>query len=169
MEGYKIVTENLECLTPLSKNRPNALVEATFNKEVVFIFREADTGKYFNISRMFQYNLFITKESRLIIMNEHFRGSPSLVDKIILIHLRQTNMLNYFVDCAARIAEDHEVILSNIIKRRKNISADYQFLKESGFRYAIANYVPYKDVLLALYKEDGSMLDRKSKSPAIVR
>lgn len=150
------MSKALQNITPRLSRKDPAVVEVHHHGELVFICREMDGGRYFNINRLFQYNIHISAEGIKAIEKSYKKISSSLahmsvIDKMAIIHLHQSNVLDYYTQCAAKVMGDYEVIKDRLQKGRAFISEEYSALNKSGFKYVVANYLPYKDDLIALY------------------
>lgn len=104
-------------------------------------------------NQMMKYNIYIKKDD-IPLLNKKYTELDIhgdivvLIDKAVIIHLRNCNLLDYYLKLADFVYHHREDIQLQLSKGRVDLNDNYKDLIYSGFKYTIARLHPCQDHLL---------------------
>jgi hypothetical protein len=86
----------------------------------------------------------------------HYNQNTSLINKLVIIHLHQTDTLGYYRQIASLVMDKEAEIRSQIEQQLPQEYEHFRRLKQSGFKYSIADTLSFRNELLALFEYQAS-------------
>lgn len=133
------------------------------NYNKLMIVAKKDTLNGYNImfdKDILKRNIYLNDHYSQNLINEKFKmlsdiypmnSEATLMNKLIIIHMHQTDILDYHRKVADEVYESIEDIKCQISMQTPHEYMPYKLLKKTGFKYAISDTVAYRSELLELF------------------